>query len=168
MIDERADMSWDKPYRPPKNQRLDPELYKDTNRVTFITIRAYQNQSPFIRADLNQLVVDILRLEQERRQCAVFTYCLMPDHLHYLASPQSPGISVLTFTDQFKGKTTNSSWTMGWRGKLWQPRYYDHIVRAEEDLRAIAEYILNNPVRKGLVEQPEDWPWSGQLTLFSW
>ncbi len=156
-------MPWDKPYRPPKNQRLDPELYQDANRVTFITIRAYRNQSPFVRDDLNELIVDILRVEQERQQCAVFTYCLMSDHLHFLGSPRKEGVSVLTFTDQFKGKATNLSWTVGWRGKLWQPRYYDHIVRAEEDLRAIAKYILNNPVRKGLVERAEDWRWSGHM-----
>ena len=161
-------MPWDKPYHPPKNQRLDPELYREPNRVTFITIRAYLNQSPFIRDDLNQLVVDILHAEQMRQACAVFTYCLMPDHLHFLVSPRQAGISVLTFTDQYKGKTTNSSWAVGWRGKLWQPRYYDHIVRTEDDLRAIAQYIVNNPVRKGLVERAEDWRWSGHLNLLPW
>ncbi len=122
------------------------------------------HQSPFVRADLNRLILDVLCEEQERQNCLVFTYCLMPDHLHFLVSPGRDGISILKFTDQFKGKATNRSWTMGWRGKLWQPRYYDHIVRAEEDLRAIAEYILNNPVRKGLVEQAADWPWGGSMT----
>lgn len=119
------------------------------------------NQSPFVRADLNQLILDVLQEEQERQNCAVFSYCLMPNHLHFLVSPCEEGISVLTFTDRFKGKSTNRSWAVGWRGKLWQPRYYDHIVRAEEDLRAIAEYILNNPVRKGLVQHAEDWLWGG-------
>jgi putative transposase len=157
-------MPWNKPYRPPRNQRLDPELYTLANRVCFITICAYMNQSPFVRTDLNQLVLDILHEEQERQDCAVFSYCLMPNHLHFLVSPRENGISVLAFTDRFKGKSTNRSWTVGWRGKLWQPRYYDHIVRAEEDLRAIAEYILNNPVRKGLVERAEDWQWGGFMT----
>lgn len=128
-----------------------------------MTIRAYLHHAPFVRDDLNQLILDVLSEEQERQNCAVFTYCLMPDHLHFLVSPRQNGISVLTFTDQYKGKATNRSWTVGWRGKLWQPRYYDHIVRAEEDLRGIAEYILNNPVRKNLVTYAEDWPWAGQM-----
>ncbi len=67
----------------------------------------------------------------------------------------------------YKGKATNRSWTVGWHGKLWQPRYFDHIVRADEDLRAIAGYILNNSVRKGLVECAEDWPWSGNMNSLS-
>ncbi len=157
-------MPWDKPYHPPLNQRLDRSLYQQADHVTFITIRAYLNQVPFTNNALNKMIVDTLHEEQERQNCAVFTYCLMPDHLHYLTSPNRDGISVLTFSDQFKGKTTNRSWQQGWQGKLWQPRYYDHIVRDEESLLEIAEYILNNPVRKGLVERPEDWRWSGHLT----
>ncbi len=160
-------MPWDKPYHPPQNQRLDPELYTHASRVCFITIRAYKNQSPFVRADLNKLVLDTLREEQERQNCAVFTYCLMPDHLHFLVSPLQDGISVLRFTDQYKGKTTNRSWTTGWQGKLWQPRYFDHIVRTEESLHAIAKYVLNNPIRQELVECAEDWPWSGHMNPLS-
>jgi putative transposase len=155
-------MPWDKPYCPSKNQRLSNDLYTRANHFYFITIRAY-NKSSFLLHDLNKLILDVLREEQERQSCAVFTYCLMPDHLHFLVSPRMDGISVLKFTNQYKGKVTNRSWTVGWRGKLWQPRYYDHIVRAEEDLYRIAEYILNNPVRKGLAVCHEDWPWSGHM-----
>jgi putative transposase len=157
-------MPGNKPYRPAQNQRLAPELYTVANQVYFMTIRAFKHQAPFVRDDLNQAIVDILVEDQSRQNCAVFTYCLMPDHLHFLVSPGQDGISVLAFTDQFKGKTTNRSWQAGWQGKLWQPRYYDHIVRAEEDSLAIAEYILNNPVRKGLVARAEEWPWGGTVS----
>ena len=157
-------MPWNKPYRPASNQRLDPALYTTVGLVCFITIRAYHNQSPFVRDDLNRMVVGTLREEMDRVGCGVYTYCLMPDHLHFLASPREDGRSVLTFTDQYKGKTTHRSWAICWRGKLWQPRYYDHMVRKEEDLLAIAEYILNNPVRKGLVEDAGVWPWSGHMS----
>ena len=152
-----------KPYYRPKNQRLAPELYTHANRIYFMTICAYAHQSPFVRPNLNQQTLAILRDEQTRQNCRIFTYCLMPDHLHFLVSPNVDGISALTFTDQYKGKATNASWKLGWQGKLWQRRYYDHIVRQEEDLLAIAEYILNNPVRKELVQHPEDWLWSGHF-----
>lgn len=156
-------MPWNKPYHPARNRRLQPELYAYAHCIYFMTIRGYQHQRPFTRDDLNELALDILREEQQRQNCVVFTFCLMPDHLHFFVSPCQDGISVLKFTDQYKGKVTNASWTAGWHGKLWQPRYFDHIVRAEESLLAIDEYILNNPVRKGLVERAEDWPWGGHM-----
>jgi putative transposase len=156
-------MPWTKPYQPPKNQRLDPTLYTAVNQVCFITVHADRSRPPFVQADLNQRVIDVLVEEQHRQNCAVFTYCLMPDHLHFLVSPRQDGVSVLTFIDQFKGKATNRSWRAGWQGRLWQPRYYDHVVRTDENLIAIAKYILDNPVRKGLVVCAEEWPWSGHM-----
>lgn len=97
-------MPWTKPYRPPRNQRLDTACYTWADRVYFMTIRAYGDQSPFVRDDLNGVVLDTLREEEERQKCAVYTYCLMPDHLHFLVSPREDGISVLTFTDQYKAR----------------------------------------------------------------
>ncbi|MHC1744576.1 MAG: transposase [Syntrophobacteraceae bacterium] len=156
-------MTGKKPNPSPANRRLAADLYVCPNRVSFMTIRAFNHQTPFVEAGLNQLVLDVLREEQERQNCAVFTYCLMPDHLHFLVSPLAEGISVLRFAEGFKGKATNRSWKLGWRGKLWQPRFYDHIVRAQEDLCGIAQYILDNPVRRGLSARPEAWPWSGHM-----
>ncbi len=156
-------MSWTEPYHPPRNRRLSPQLHTHANRVYFITVRAYRNQTPFKGRALHKRMIDILRNEQERLRCQVYINCLMPDHLHFLVSPCEDGVSVLTFTDQYEGKTTNDSWQFDWEGKLWRPRYYDHIVRDDEDLVLIAQYILDNPVRKGLVGDGEEWPRSGQM-----
>jgi hypothetical protein len=89
MIDQPTDtaaptMPWKKPYRRPQNQRLDPALYADPGRVCFFTLRAYRHQSPFNNGNLNQMIVNTLREEQERQNCEVSVYCLMPDHLHFL------------------------------------------------------------------------------------
>lgn len=156
-------MPWSKPHQPAKNQRLDAALYTCADRVYFFTIRVYHDSQPFTRRDLSDLVLDVLRAEQELSGGIVYTYCLMPDHVHVLLSPSHPGVSALTFVDRFKGRSTNRSWTVGWQGKLWQPRSYDHIVRADEDLLAIADYILHNPVRKGLADHPEQWQWCGSM-----
>ncbi len=57
------------------------------------------------------------------------------------------------------------SWTLGHRGRLWQPRSYDHVLREEESVMAVADYILNNPVRKGDRKQWHDWPYSVRWDL---
>ncbi len=48
--------------------------------------------------------------------------------------------------------TTNESWKLGWGGRLWQPRFYDHIVRKSEGIAEVARYIFENPDRKGLAD----------------
>ena len=147
----------------PRNKRLPRETYEQPNIVWFFTIRAYLFQTPFVRDDLNRMVIDTLRETRETYRCNVFVYCLMPDHLHLLTTPREPGASVLTLTERFKGKTTNQSWPLGWKGTLWQPGSYDHGLRKEDDFREIAGYTLENPVRKGLCDVPDEWPWSGMM-----
>ena len=154
-------MVWTKPYTPSRNQRLHPSVYSEVGQFVFVTIRAFQHQSPFVRTSLNQMIIDTLRDDSQERRCMVYAYCLMPDHLHYLITPQVNGTSILEVIHRYKGKTTNNSWELGWQGKLWQPRYYDHVVRNEENLISIAEYILNNPVRKGMVQNAQDFKWCG-------
>ena len=159
-------MPWNHGYLPPNNERLGPELYAMTGWITFITIRAYQDWRPFIRDDLNEHTVRLLCKEADAYGCWVFTYCLMPDHIHFLTSPRTTGISVLRFVDRYKGKSTNRSWSLKWQGKLWQPRFYDHLVRTEDELLKIVGYIRDNAVRKALVGYAEEWPWSGQMHPF--
>jgi REP element-mobilizing transposase RayT len=145
----------------PKNHRLNADLYARVGVYTFITLRAFEQFQPFSHAPIADLMVKTLLAEQSRLGCHVSAYCLMPNHLHYLITPEREGCSVLTFTDQFKGKSTHLSWSLGWQGKLWQSRSYDHILRADEDWRKVAEYVLLNPVRKGWVGEWTEWRWSG-------
>jgi putative transposase len=112
------------------------------------------------------VVVKTLIEDRLRPNILVLAYCLMPDHLHLLLTPRLNGCSMLTFVDQFKGKSTKRSWPTGWSGKLWQQRYYDHVLMADEEFGAVAMYIVENPVRKGMVEDPEEYLWSGGIDRY--
>ncbi len=48
---------------------------------------------------------------------------------------------------------------MGREGPVWQDESFDHVLRNDESLREKMEYIRQNPVGKGLVTKPEDYPW---------
>jgi len=85
----------------------------------------------------------------------------MPNHLHLLLAPVEKGLSVSRFIGGFKSKTTRLSWGIGISGKLWQDRFYDRILRKQEDLKTIGQYILDNPVRKGLVSKWQDYKYLG-------
>jgi putative transposase len=77
---------------------------------------------------------------------------LMPDHLHaIIAFPREPGLA-----------RTVKNWkkfVAGEHGVSWQRDFFDHRMRDHHELEEKTGYILMNPVRKGLREQPEDWKW---------
>ena len=51
------------------------------------------------------------------------------------------------------------------KAKLWQPSFYDHVLRKDEDLLETVKYIFNNPVRKKIVLHYKDYPLSGSFEL---
>jgi REP element-mobilizing transposase RayT len=91
-------------------------------------------------------------------------YCFMPDHLHLLTNGAHPAADCLTFVKTFKQRS-GFAFKQRTRERLWQDRPYDHILRPDESWEAVAYYIWMNPVRKGLCGRPEQWPFSGSLTV---
>ena len=60
----------------------------------------------------------------------------------------------------FKGRTATVFRKRFGKSNLWQQSAYDHVIRKGEDLKAVIQYVVNNPVRKDLVTCPEDYPYS--------
>jgi putative transposase len=129
----------------------------------FITICAKDKEKIFCNESLNNEIIDCLKQEREKTGIKVFAYCLMPDHLHILFSPLGSTMNVSRFIGGFKSKTTRMGWKYKIGDKIWQGRFYDHIVRGSESLKKICEYMLLNPVRKNLVENWEDYKFGGLL-----
>jgi putative DNA methylase len=67
--------------------------------------------------------------------------------------------SVLHSWKSYTAKEANR--ILGRSGEFWQREYYDYLVRDEEDFYRYLEYTLQNPVKAGLCERWEDWPWNG-------
>lgn len=84
----------------------------------------------------------------------VCAYSVMPGHVHALVHSVSADVS--TLVRRWK-QTTGYQWKRaGNPHPLWQRGYYDRVLRLDEDPRAVAAYIVMNPVRAGLVPRPED------------
>lgn len=148
--------------RPDFRQRRLPAFdYASTDHAYFVTIRAKADTAPFTNPALAREVVTSLHWLRTHRAISLYAYCLMPDHLHLLLQLERTEQTLGTLLGAFKRFTTRQSWQMGTTGALWQPRFYDHIVRQAEDAAQIAAYILANPLRGGLVEDEGDYPWSG-------
>ncbi len=77
----------------------------------------------------------------------------MPDHLHVILQGTTDGARPFEAINNFKQKT--GYWLSKNRlGVHWQKDYYDHIIRNEEEIAKHVRYILDNPVRKSIVD---DW-----------
>ncbi|MDH4222136.1 MAG: transposase [candidate division Zixibacteria bacterium] len=146
-----------------KPTRLKDYDYASTNAVFFLTVRSQSNRQVFKNPDFNFKCIDYIKEEKVRLGHAVYVFCLMPDHLHFLISPLESNIPVTQYMNGLISKMTRLSWNYGYSGKLMQRSFHDHVVREEEDLRQIAEYILYNPVRKGLAQKWEDYPYCGLI-----
>jgi putative transposase len=129
----------------------------------FVTICAKDKQEIFRNDTLNNEIINCLKEEKDKTGVKIFAYCLMPDHLHLLISPLDSTMNISKFIGSFKSKTTRIGWKFEIGDKMWQGRFYDHIVRRSESLKKICDYMLNNPVRKKLVENWEDYKFGGLL-----
>ena len=90
---------------------------------------------------------------------AVWAYCLMPNHVHLVVVPASEQGFRVGIGEAHRRYTRRINFRKGWRGHLWQGRF-GSCVLDEPHLLAAVRYVEQNPVRGGLVERPEDWPWS--------
>lgn len=95
----------------------------------------------------------------EKAVTDLMTICIMPDHIHLLLIPKGE-YSTNYFMRVLKRKISYLLKRCGFRPPFWQRSYYDHIVRKGENIEKIINYILQNPVRKGLVDSFEEYPWS--------
>jgi REP element-mobilizing transposase RayT len=84
----------------------------------------------------------------------------MPDHVHVLVEGNSPEARLQNFVKRAKQLSAFAAKRLI-KGKLWQTGYFEHVLRASEDTRRVVAYILGNPVRAGLVEDPRVYPFSG-------
>ena len=103
-------------------------------------------------------------LYDHQRKMLVHGAVVMPDHVHLVLTPlkdtREQTFGLAEILGGIKGAAAHSlNRALNRRGKVWQTESFDHILRSDEKIREKVEYICQNPVRKGLVEQEDDYPW---------
>src|SRR5579859_3637003 len=123
----------------------------------FLTFCCYRRR-PLLDSDSAKKVFESA-LERVRRDFSlrVYGYVVMPDHIHLLLSePECE-----TLANAVKSlKQGVARRLIGDSEHFWQKRYYDFNIRDERQFQENLRYIHRNPVKRGLCEAPEDWPWS--------
>ena len=146
-----------------KPRRLKSFSYRGYYRY-FITIRSQGFKHHFVNDEVIAKVIDILKSTAEQEGFSVWAYCFMPDHVHLLVEGGNSNADMKHFVVSFKQKT--AYWFKRIYGaKLWGANYYEHVLRNDEATKAVARYIIQNPVRKELVEDCGTYPYSGSFEL---
>ena len=142
----------------PKRPRLKNFDYKGTHAY-FITILTKDHGMYFKKAEVVDNLANILLESAKSEKFKIFAYCFMPDHLHLLVVGEDDKSDLKKFISLFKQKS--GYWFKKSNNEnLWHTSYYDHILRKEESIEQVADYILGNPLRKGLVSDFREYPFS--------
>ena len=139
--------------------RLEAASYfvKRSYFVTFCVFRrAPAFADPPAAADARETILSY----RERGFYYLPSYCVMPDHIHLLIIPLCPTRHLSRIVATLKNAIASRFRRRGSHVK-WQFGYHDRILRRSESTSDISTYIMMNPVRKGLVADYRDWPYSG-------
>ena len=123
-----------------------------------LILSAYRGLSLLDKPSVVEPCLERLLQASERHGFRVLAYCFMPTHLHLLIVG-SEDSRLLPFMKHFK--QTSSFDCRGEAPQLWQRSFYDRVLRVEDDLEVAADYIWENPVRAGMVNEREKFPFSG-------
>ncbi|NMZ12824.1 transposase [Pseudomonas proteolytica] len=141
----------------PNSHLLRLGRYCEPGRAYLITTVVHQRYPLFSNLRLGRLLVAELKHTHDLGLVNSLAWVIMPDHLHWLFElGDAPLSQVIGRTKSRSTLTINLA--RGIRERFWQSGYHDRAVRAEEDIRRIARYIVANPLRAGLVDHIGDYP----------
>ncbi|HEX4022026.1 MAG TPA: transposase [Acidobacteriaceae bacterium] len=129
--------------------------YQQARHLHFVTFSCHQRKTYLGSAAARCLFENSLETMRKRYGFSIAGYVVMPDHVHLLLSePEKEPLAAALRA--IKVSVTKQSR----QRPFWQPRYYDFNVYTERKRVEKLRYMHRNPVKRGLVEKPEEWAWS--------
>jgi len=131
-------------------------------QIYFVTICTRDKRIVFNDSEIVNENIKLLTQFCDKYYFDVIVYCYMPDHVHLLVVSQQENANLVVFIKEYK-QMSGYRYKQRVGSSLWQKSYYDHILRKEEISEKVVQYILENPVRRGLVDDFTKYPYSGSL-----
>jgi len=99
-------------------------------------------------------------------------YVIMPNHVHFFSAPAeligtTQRLSLQKWMSFWKSFVARQ-WPNREQSPVWQRHFWDTQLRRGENYDEKWEYVVQNPVRAGLVSRAEDWPYQGELNVLRW
>ena len=151
----------------PQRSRLahiPPVEYRDQPIIVFLTV-CVRNRRPLLANETAHECLRAAWTQADRWQ--VGRYMIMPDHAHILCAPADPATGLRTWVECWRWCVTRN-WATPSEKPIWQKDFWDTQLRRGESYSAKWEYIRQNPVRRGLVKEADDWPYQGEMCSLRW
>jgi REP element-mobilizing transposase RayT len=137
------------------------ELFANQQPFYFVTFNTHEHRS-FLASDLvHTCFADYCR-RAVPHGVAVGRYVLMPDHAHLFVAT-SEGLKLTDWVRTLRTVLGKQLLAEGHHKPHWQEGFFDHVLRSSESYSQKWEYVRMNPVRAGLCENAEDWPFQGEI-----
>lgn len=108
--------------------------------------------------DIAQIVIDSLHF-YDNKEYKLISYCIMSNHVHFIAYKiKKPLFQVIKNLKTYTATQANK--ILCRKGRFWQREYFDRMVRDRNDLDQKISYVINNPVKIGLVDSWEKWQYN--------
>ncbi len=121
--------------------------------ITYVTKERnhyFKNRTDFV----NQWIA--WKETSDKANAELYAFVFLPDHSHIILRQGQR-----SFSESMRMFKRRSNWfILPEGGTIWQPRFWEHLIRDDKDLQKHADYIHYNPVRHGLVKRPRDYPYS--------
>jgi putative transposase len=114
--------------------------------------------------EFHAIATEVWRNCREHYLWSVGRYVIMPDHVHFFAFDNQEKLTLSDFVGKWKEWTAKyCRRRLGFMMPLWQPDFFDHVLRSAESYEQKWEYVRSNPIRAGLVESADKWKYQGEL-----
>ena len=146
------------PDRPPR-----VELFASVRPFYFLTFNTYRRMLFLADARVYQTFLAFAEEAHSRHSVAVGRFVIMPDHIHLFVVLPPEGVRLISWVKALKSVLGKTLVQNGIPKPHWQEGFFDHILRSSESYSQKWDYVRRNPVRAGLVDEPDKWPWQGEI-----
>lgn len=138
-------------------------LYNACSYVTSVT----RNRIPLFKDKENSIIsLNTLSFYRTRGDFTLFGYVVMPDHFHTIMLPLKGTISdIMRNIKAYTGNAIRNR--TGINSHIWQDSFYEHKILDTEDLITKLNYIHENPLRKGIVQDLGDYSYSSYINFYT-
>ncbi len=134
------------------------------NPLYFVTLCTHRRRKVLTTNSVKDALVKFARRAHAQHNISVGRYVIMPEHLHlFVRGADNFQLGQwIGLLKQHLAKAIESSEVSR---PLWQRGFFDHLLRSEESYGQKWNYVRENPVRAGLAQNTEDWPYAGEIIV---